>query len=486
MKSKAFQLSVIQIQQWLTDISATRGLDGLDDGLDEAEKHFNNARTLVVEMGQLDPAREEQYRMLDVAVNDFYKTGRHMASLYIEHGPNGGNPYMDTFDKTAAHLYEKMNILMKGIQDSKEKSLIHFESTIANSQWILEALVFIFGSLIVVGILYLMRSIRLLDVIRKHADDLANNDLTSEVHMQSRSDEIGALASSFAIMQQHFKQSLQKINQASSAVATLSTQMSEVSSETLSNAKQERAQSANIATAIEQMTATTHEIARNISAAVDAADSAQDAVVKGEQVVSNTIHRINQMAEGVQNGNQSVRKLVADSESIGTVLDVIRDIAEQTNLLALNAAIEAARAGEQGRGFAVVADEVRTLATRTQQSTEEIQSMIERLQLGASNASQVMEEGQRIAEDTVQQASETSNALREIRDSVNHIKDMATLIATASEEQSAASDEINRNIHIIESDIEKTAFLMEDTAEASNTLMHESENLRGIVAEFRI
>jgi methyl-accepting chemotaxis protein len=175
-----------------------------------------------------------------------------------------------------------------------------------------------------------------------------------------------------------------------------------------------------------------------------------------------------------------------ESESIGTVIDVIRGIAEQTNLLALNAAIEAARAGEQGRGFAVVADEVRTLASRTQQSTQDIQEMVERLQAGAEQAVSVMSNSQVQAKGSVDQAAEADESLHVITDMVSHINDMNTQIASAAEEQSAVAEEINKNINTISEVSVRTAQGANETAAASESMTSLASQLQAVVRRFKV
>jgi methyl-accepting chemotaxis protein len=201
-----------------------------------------------------------------------------------------------------------------------------------------------------------------------------------------------------------------------------------------------------VATAVNQMSSTVQEVAANTSEAADAAVTARGESSTGQAVVQETMKSIQSLADEVQVAGDVIQKLRDDSNTIGGVLDVIRGISDQTNLLALNAAIEAARAGEAGRGFAVVADEVRTLAQRTGESTEEIQNMIERLQNGAEEAVQVMDQGRKRAVSSVEQASKAGASLDTITLSVQKISDYNTQIATAAEEQSVAADGIHNNI----------------------------------------
>ncbi|MGD8592972.1 MAG: methyl-accepting chemotaxis protein [Gammaproteobacteria bacterium] len=240
------------------------------------------------------------------------------------------------------------------------------------------------------------------------------------------------------------------------------------------------------AISMNEMVATVQEVARNTNAAADAATNADTQAKEGTLVVQHTTATINQLASQVEYSAEAVQALAKDSLGIGSVLDVIKGIAEQTNLLALNAAIEAARAGEQGRGFAVVADEVRTLALRTQQSTQEIQEMIERLQSGAHNAVTAMEKGREQAQQGVQRVTQAGEALQTISKTVAIIHEMNTQIAAASEEQATVAEEINRSIASIKESSDKTTKSAAQTGESSENLSNVASHLEKLVGQFVI
>ena len=241
-----------------------------------------------------------------------------------------------------------------------------------------------------------------------------------------------------------------------------------------------------IATAINEMTATVQEVARSATDAAAAAAQADKEANTGKGVVGQTISSIQALAENVGEAADVIQKLEGNTTEIGAVLDVIKGIADQTNLLALNAAIEAARAGEQGRGFAVVADEVRTLASRTQSSTEEINNMIEKLQSGAKNAVRVMEIGRQQAQQGVEQASRAGDSLASITLSVATINDMNTQIAGAAEEQSKVAEEINRNVVNISQVADETANNVSQVADQSSELGNLAHALTTEVERFKI
>ncbi|MDX5332969.1 MAG: methyl-accepting chemotaxis protein, partial [Gammaproteobacteria bacterium] len=241
-----------------------------------------------------------------------------------------------------------------------------------------------------------------------------------------------------------------------------------------------------VATAMNEMTATVQEVARNAQEAEMAARAADEQASGGQRVVHDTVAAINALAERVEGLSQTMTSLESASVDIGTVLEVIKGIAEQTNLLALNAAIEAARAGEQGRGFAVVADEVRQLASRTQQSTREIQGMIESLQATASQAAGEMEAGRKDAETSVDKAAQAGKALDDIARAVKTITDMNVQIASAAEEQAAVTEELNRNTSNIQALANQSADGSRQTDEASQELARLAADLQMGLGQFKV
>lgn len=279
---------------------------------------------------------------------------------------------------------------------------------------------------------------------------------------------------------------LRDVSEVVAATASASAEISSSTEEMAAGAQEQNSQTAEVAGAIEQMTATIHENSKSARQALETAKKARQVAEDGGNVVHETVHGMNRIAEVVRKSAGTVQALGKSSNQIGEIIQVIDDIADQTNLLALNAAIEAARAGEQGRGFAVVADEVRKLAERTTKATKEIAMMIKKIQADTVGAVQSMEEGTHEVDKGIELAHHAGSSLEEIMTVVSQLTDMATQIASASEDQSSAAEQISKNVEGISSVTHESAAGTQQIARAAEDLNQLTNQLQRLVAQFKI
>jgi methyl-accepting chemotaxis protein len=484
-KAHNLKLSVVQVQQWLTDISATRGRDGLNDGFAEVEKNSEVFRKLVTELTVLDSRHAERYQAMLPVFDAYYDVGKEMAQAYIDEGPAGGNRMMAQFDDVAAKMAEKVDSFLAGTEKDTAAAISTQQELAASARRSV-----IFGSLSIlagIGFLYFVmsRALTYLPRVLEELKRVAKGDLTATFEVDRR-DELGALMQGVQSMRKELLEMISQINATTDQLAAEANNVSVVTTQTSANIQQQRSEMEQIAAAMNEMSATVREVAMNVGNTSTAAARANAETGKGKHVVEEAVHGIQQLAGQIERAADVITEVVQSSDNIDAVLDVIRGIAEQTNLLALNAAIEAARAGEQGRGFAVVADEVRTLAGRTQVSTAEIREIIEKLQSDSGNAAQVMNQSREQAKSVVDQALAAGSSLTTITASVSQIDDMSAQIATAAEEQNAVAEDMNRNIVRINDMATQNASAAEQTSQAGQNLARMASQLEGLVRRFRV
>ncbi len=393
---------------------------------------------------------------------------------------------MDEFHKSFTALEVEMEGLTELIEadvaSTKKNALDHEANT---------ATVLIIISVLVVVVMVFISSLVIKDItapmeaLVQASERVAAGDLTLRID-DSRSDELGKLARSMEKMRANLLSVISQISFTTTKLSESADDILKVTNEVSGHMLGQRSETEQVATAMNQMTATVHEVSRNILAAANSAQQASNETDMGSKIVQEAVQSITVLADQISEASEIINQVESNTHNISSVLDVIKSIAEQTNLLALNAAIEAARAGEQGRGFAVVADEVRTLASRTQQSTGEINEMISQLQKGSKSSVDAMNKSCEQAGLVVTKAENAGKSLTTIAGTVAKISEFSSQIATAAEEQTAVSEEINRNVvHISQAAI-YTADGAQKTSDTANRLAKITLDLQNLVKQFRV
>jgi len=351
------------------------------------------------------------------------------------------------------------------------------------------------GSLFIFGLVFLtlvswLMSGAISNPIKKAVsamDDIADGDgdLTHQLN-QIGHDEIPQLGAGFNRFVGHIREILQLVQHSSESIKGSAQELADITDDSKSTVQRQKQETDHIASAITEMSITAQEVLKHAVSVSDAANNANVETNDGRTIVNQTIESVQELEREAKNLAQMMQKLGSEIQNIGTVLDVIQNITEQTNLLALNAAIEAARAGEQGRGFAVVADEVRTLATRTTQSTHQIQSIVESIQSDTRLVMESASRNQKIAVSTTELAMKTGNSLEEIAAAVADATDKATQIATITQQQSAVAEEISKNVENITILADHTSQITNQVSIASQEQQLLAENLYSLVARFKL
>lgn len=463
---------------------------GETDLIKTADESAEKMRSMLSNMHELEPVRKSQVEQLRSLFDRYYSSARELS-----HGMISGTIDFTQLNNRVEEMTQRQSQIKDDLQKFRDESHKLFASNIsesislANSALKVGFIVAVVVSLLLAGVaLYITSSVtRNISRIVQSLKDIASGegDLTKRIR-QSSQDEIGDLVFWFNSFVEKLQTIIKDVVETIQPLKSTSDELTKLAheSELVSSGQLEATVSVN--RSMSEMFESLSENAANTSNAAEAASFANDQAQTGHGIVKDTISTINDLAGEVAKAGQTIAQLEADSENVGAILDVIQGIASQTNLLALNAAIEAARAGEHGRGFAVVADEVRTLASRTQESTEEIHSVIDQLQKTARVISEVMAAGQVKAEQSVSQAGNAGNSLEAITSRVEEINIMNTQIASATEEQQQTSQFIQHAIDEISQSANKAAEGSSKVASSTEQLQKVTNRLDSVARQFRV
>ena len=479
----------VQVQEWKNVLLRGKQPADLAKYWGQFEDRQRDVQGILGELANqkgLEPALKtrierlrEEHRLLGAA----YQKGR---DAYVAAGadPTAGDAAVKGVDRAAS---DQMSELVAELRKQGTEQSAQISASADRTVWL--GLLVMLASGLLIGLLSLWLVNRnLVEPIRKLIDyvtQLSRGRLVERV-VSDRQDELGNLAAAANTLRDflaetfnHLQRSAKDLDSASGELNAIATVMAGGTNEQFSRTDQ-------VATAMNEMSATAQEVARHAADAARAADDADQSAQQGEKVMQSTIHSITQMRGEIANTATVIRRLEADSGRIGKVLEVIRGIAEQTNLLALNAAIEAARAGEAGRGFAVVADEVRNLAQRTAESIIEINQIIHSVQTGAVDAAHAIDSGQTRSDESVEQVTQAGAMLERITHAVEAIRDMNRQIATAAEEQTSVAEDISRNLTEITSIASTNLDNVQRTESASQNLHGLSGQLNDVTARLSV
>lgn len=389
------------------------------------------------------------------------------------------NPLFKAANETALKLFENEKKLAK---QSHEEAARKYHTTLI---LVISAVIGSILASLILGLMIIRSLSSATSALIGVSSAMAGGDLSQRVRLTTM-DELGTIGKSFDDMADSFSQALKQVGESATQVAAAAHQVHSTAERIATGSEEVAAQTGTVATAGEEMAATSGDIAQNCQYAVDAAQLATETAKKGFDVVQHTINGIKFRGVKTKENALIVESLGARSDQIGAIVATIEDIADQTNLLALNAAIEAARAGEQGRGFAVVADEVRALAERTTRATKEISEMIKAIQTETKQAIVSMEEGVKGTERGAAEAGQLETSLNEILEQISAVAMQVTQIATAAEEQTATTSEISSNMMQITDVVQQTSHGAHESATAAAQLTGNAEELQRLVRQFRL
>jgi methyl-accepting chemotaxis protein len=435
-------------------------------------------------MGIRTEEEKTAFKTFSDAINVFSTQREEVVDLVTSSRLNKAKDLLYSNVETTRRLMHES--LVKLVDINLESSRVAAEQASTTAEQAKVAIVVVLGLGVLLGLLFgvfVARSVS--QPIKAIVQSVENADLNT-VFKSDRKDEIGDLMKSFDRFVETLKETLTRVIEAAAAVASASAEISAGTEEMAAGAQEQSSQAADVSSAMEQMTRTILENSKNAAGTTETAKSARVAAERGGKVVQESINAMRKIAEVVLKSASTVRALGKSSDQIGDIVSVIDDIADQTNLLALNAAIEAARAGEQGRGFAVVADEVRKLAERTSTATKEIAEMIKKIQTDTTDAVVSMEAGTKEVNEGIRLADDAGNALSEIVEVFHRVTEKVAQIAAASEQQAASSEQISKNVEAISSVTHETASGIQEIARTAEDLNRLTESLQTLMGRFKL
>lgn len=485
--SYKLQNDVTNLWQFFTDASLTKDKAVIEKEATPVFEHARKTIDVLLNAYQRDVEQTKKLSVIRDNLGIVWEIGNRMVAAYNSSW-NAGNVVMAEYDKACDSLIKTVGVFVEEENKESDKAIDEMFAMSAQSIRItslVALLILVICCCQVILMILLRKSILPLPILAEGVACIASGELRVEIAVSGK-DEVTQLSKSIENMTEQLRGILSHISQTSINVSSAASELNFTAEQISTGAEEVAAQSMTVATAGEAMSATSVDIAQNCQMAAEGAMRASQAATNGAEVVKNVVAVMGQIAEKVQESARTVGNLRVRSNQIGAIIDVIEDIADQTNLLALNAAIEAARAGEQGRGFAVVADEVRTLAVRTTRSTKEIGEMIKAIQKETKGAVAVMEQGvQQVKSGTVE-AEKSGEALQDIQAHVNNVALQVNQIATAAEEQTATTREISSNMLQIAEVVQHTSQGAHETAIAAAQLNGNAEELLRLVRQFKL
>lgn len=484
--SKANTVRLLRIEELLSTAVSTGEMDFVRN----ADTLNQEIHAALRELKNYWPARATEIRTIEQDFGQYFELARDVSVSMVE-----GTADMATVGLKIDRMNAALEQVTNAMERYSETSLSTFNETVASSNSAASdgqslSLMVALLSLVVMVVIaaWVARLINgSLSGLLHSIDSIAsgNGDLTSRIQKQSE-DEIGQVVDGFNLFIAKLHQNISELVHNSAPLAKVAKDLNDMTASSNQIAQQQARTTDNVSQVVDSMAHSMKIVAEHASNAAQAAQEADQTAKGGRNLVNETVKNIHALAQEVEQASDVIRRLEADTKNVGSILDVIRGVAEQTNLLALNAAIEAARAGEQGRGFAVVADEVRTLASRTQDSTKEIQGVIEQLQEAARSAVKVMNDSKEQASLSVAQAAKTGDSLEKITAKVESIKLMNAQIATAANEQEQAASRIKDQVLEIKACSDETMNSLYQVDKASQSLNETTQALHRVTGQFRI